>query len=130
MDSNLIYPVAISIGAVLGALSRYYLTLWTQAVYGNRFPYGTFFINLTGCFLIGFFFTLVSIIFPFPKVLDLTVRIGFLGSYTTFSTYEWDTLNLWREKTRFFLVFYWLGTVLLGVSAVFFGSFLANFLLL
>jgi CrcB protein len=128
MDSNLTYPLVISIGAILGALSRYYLTLWTQANLGNRFPYATFFINLTGCFLIGFFFTLATTISQFPKALDLAIRIGFLGSYTTFSTYEWDTLNLWREKTRFLTVFYGIGTILLGVIAVFFGSFLANLL--
>ena len=57
-DPNLRYPIAISLGAVAGALSRYYITLWFANRFGTAFPYGTFFINITGCLAMGFFVTL------------------------------------------------------------------------
>ncbi|WP_414578558.1 fluoride efflux transporter CrcB [Anabaena sp. CCY 9402-a] len=88
-------PVAVSLGAIAGALSRYYFSLWFAQRFGTSFPYGTFFINISGCLAMGFFFTLalerVAIISP---ELRLLVAVGFLGAYTTFSTYALDTVNL------------------------------------
>lgn len=52
-------PVGISIGAIAGALSRYYLGLWFTQLFGTEFPYSTLIINVSGCFVMGFFTTLV-----------------------------------------------------------------------
>ncbi|MGL5876843.1 MAG: fluoride efflux transporter FluC [Xenococcaceae cyanobacterium] len=81
-------PISISFGALAGALSRYYLALWFVQRFGTSFPYGTFFINLTGYFAMGFFATLAleQAIAIFLEV-RLLVVVGFLCSYTTFSTY-------------------------------------------
>ncbi|WP_233153807.1 fluoride efflux transporter FluC [Scytonema sp. HK-05] len=62
------------------------LAIAIGAAIGTNFPYGTFIINFTGCLLMGFFFTLFKGIKEFPSEIDLLVRTGFLGAYTTFST--------------------------------------------
>jgi CrcB protein len=124
---TLLNVLAIAIGAIPGALSRYHLTEWTKAKYGTKFPYGTFVINLTGCLAIGFFFTISKTITGYPKELDLLIRTGFLGSYTTFSTYGFDTLTLWRSKQKLATVFYWAGSATLGLVAVILGAAIANF---
>jgi len=126
-DPNLRYPIAISLGAVAGALSRYYITLWFANRFGTAFPYGTFFINITGCLAMGFFITLaferVTTIGPEVR---LMVATGFLGAYTTFSTYGLETNVLWRDRSYSIAAFYWAGSAILGVVAVQLGIILAR----
>ncbi len=112
-------PIAISLGAIAGALSRYYITLWFAQRFGTNFPYGTFFINLTGCFAMGFFVTwaLERVVTISPEV-RLLVTTGFLGSYTTFSTYGLDTITLLGVSRLMPAVFYWAGSALLGILSV------------
>lgn len=69
--------IAIALGAIPGALTRYYVTQWCKSAIGKNFPYGTFIINFTGCLLMGFFFTLFKGIPGFPPEIDLMVRTGF-----------------------------------------------------
>jgi CrcB protein len=126
-DVGLLSVLAIAIGAIPGALSRYHLTEWIKAKYGTKFPYGTFVINLTGCLAMGFFFTISKGITGYPKELDLLIRTGFLGSYTTFSTYGFDTLTLWRSNQKLATFFYWAGSAILGLVAVILGTAIANF---
>jgi CrcB protein len=134
-DPLIRYPIAISLGAIAGALSRYYLTLWFAQRFGTSFPYGTFFINLTGCLAMGFFVTLVSDrLVKFPPEVVLMVTTGFLGAYTTFSTYGLDSVVLLRvslsrpESIGYAIstVFYWAGSAVLGVICVQLGVFLAR----
>lgn len=126
-DPNLRHPIAISLGAVVGALSRYYITLWFANRFGTAFPYGTFFINVTGCLAMGFFITLVFERVPAvaPEV-RLMVATGFLGAYTTFSTYGLETNVLWRDRSYSLATFYWAGSAILGVIAVQLGMILAR----
>lgn len=126
-DPNLRHPIAISLGAVVGALSRYYITLWFANRFGTAFPYGTFFINITGCLAMGFFITLALERVPAvgPEV-RLMVATGFLGAYTTFSTYGLETNVLWRDRSYSLAVFYWAGSAILGVIAVQLGAILAR----
>jgi CrcB protein len=125
---EIIHVSAITIGAVAGALARYYFTEWARGQFGPKFPYGTFIINVTGCLAMGFFFTLSQGITGYPQELDLLVRTGFLGSYTTFSTYGFDTLALWRNHRRSTTMFYWAGSAVLGLIAVILGATIAHFL--
>lgn len=125
-DAALLPVLAIAIGAVPGALSRYYLTEFCKRAMGGHFPYGTFIINFTGCLLMGFFFTLFKGIEGFPSEIDLLVRTGFLGSYTTFSTYGYDTLTLWRNGKQVATVFYWAGSAVLAVLGIVLGRYLAK----
>lgn len=125
-DVVLLPVLAIAVGAVPGALSRYYLTEFCKRVIGTNFPYGTFIINFTGCLLMGFFFTLFKGIKGFPSEIDLLVRTGFLGSYTTFSTYGYDTLTLWRNGQHCATIFYWVGSAVLAVVGIMLGRYLAG----
>ncbi len=83
----------ISLGGALGAVSRYVLGLWIYERLGTQFPYGTFVVNITGCFLIG----LISAFFDgrtgIPLGLRYAIPIGFIGAYTTFSAFEYETLS-------------------------------------
>ena len=126
-DPNLRHPIAISLGAVAGALSRYYITLWFANRFGTAFPYGTFFINITGCLAMGFFITLVFERMPaVPSEVRLMVATGFLGAYTTFSTYGLETNVLLRDRSYSLATFYWAGSAIIGVIAVQSGSILAR----
>jgi CrcB protein len=124
-NANVRVPLAISFGAIAGALSRYYLTLGFNHWFGTTFPFGTFVINLSGAFLMGFFTHLAverSIISP---DLRLIIAVGFLGSYTTFSTYELDADKL-LAVGQWQMPLYWIGSALLGVLCLELGSYLAR----
>lgn len=115
----------ISLGAVLGALSRYYVTLFWIAQRGKQFPYGTLFVNLTGSLLIGFM-SIVATKITIPVVIQKLILVGFLGSYTTFSSYMLDTANLFRSHQTMLGIFYWLGSPIIGLLCVEIGIWLAQ----
>ncbi|NEO26249.1 MAG: fluoride efflux transporter CrcB [Kamptonema sp. SIO4C4] len=115
-------PLAISFGAIGGALSRYYLGIWLTQLFGFGFPYGTFFINITGSFVMGFLVSLITtqVVQWSPEVI-LLLLVGFLGSYTTFSSYELDSIQLFQQEQFLRLLLYWLGSASLGLIAVYGG---------
>jgi CrcB protein len=125
-QSGIRVPLAISLGAIPGALSRYYVTLWLTRTMGTNFPYGTFIINLTGALIMGFFVTFTLERTITSPDLRLLVAVGFLGSYTTFSTYALDTSILLKSGDRGLALFYWLGSTILGVFCLEIGSFFAK----
>jgi CrcB protein len=86
--------LAISIGAVLGANARFLLGGWVADHLGAAFPYGTLIINVSGSFLIGIVLTLATERVIAPSWFQPALAIGFLGSYTTFSTFSYETLSL------------------------------------
>jgi CrcB protein len=80
--------LVISLGGILGANARYLLGNWIAARYGTSFPYGTMVINVSGSFVIGFFLVLLTERFVVhPNWRRLFFAVGFLGAYTTFSTF-------------------------------------------
>ncbi|PMB14962.1 camphor resistance protein CrcB [Fischerella thermalis CCMEE 5282] len=122
-------PVGISIGAIAGALSRYYLGLWFTQLFGTEFPYSTLIINVSGCFVMGFFTTLAlgRLIAIHPDI-RLLVTTGFLGSYTTFSTYELDTAKLFQQRNLEVDLVYWLSSAVLALFSLLLGNALAEFI--
>ena len=120
-------PIAISLGAISGALSRYYITLLLTERFGTGFPYGTFFVNLTGCLMMGFFVTFATERIPtLSPDIKLLISTGFLGSYTTFSTYGLDSFKLLRNNNLTLSSFYWLGSTFLGLLCIQLGAMLAR----
>lgn len=89
--------VAISIGAVLGANARFLVGLWAARRLGAVFPYGTMLINVSGCFLVGLIATWLIEGPGEAWWIPPGVIVGFLGSYTTFSTFSWESLILLRS---------------------------------
>ena len=122
MDKFLI----ISAGAVLGANARYLISVWAARRFGAGFPYGTFIINITGSLLIGLFLTLATERFVVDPRLRLFITIGFLGAYTTFSTYAYESFMLMYTGEWLAGMLNLLGSVLLGVAAVGAGIFLGK----
>jgi fluoride exporter len=120
-------PIAISLGAIAGALSRYYLNLWFVRHYGTSFPYGIFVINMTGCLGMGLIATLMSerVVSLSPEVYSL-LTTGFLGAYTTFSTYGLDTAILIRNQEINLGLIYWLGSAIGGIVSVQLGIIIAH----
>ena len=89
--------LAISIGAVLGANLRYILGGWIAERSSASFPWATLVINASGSLVIGLVLTLVTERIAAPAWVRPMIAIGFLGSYTTFSTFSWETLALARD---------------------------------
>ncbi|NEQ34188.1 MAG: fluoride efflux transporter CrcB [Leptolyngbya sp. SIO4C5] len=122
-------PLAVSLGAIAGALSRYYLTLFVTARLGADFPYATLMINLTGCLGMGLAVTLIAERYPdlLPD-LKLLVTTGFLGAYTTFSTYGLESIFLFKNSTTAIASLYWLGSAGLGLLCIQLGAAIAHWL--
>jgi CrcB protein len=109
-------------GAGLGGLARYTLGTWIMARTGARFPLGTFFINISGSFFIGLLMTLLTErMHPHPNW-RLFLVVGVLGGYTTFSSFEYETLQAMRGGARWMGLIYVMGSVLLGYLAVWLGA--------
>ncbi|HXG24359.1 MAG TPA: fluoride efflux transporter CrcB [Chthonomonadales bacterium] len=106
--------LVIGLGGFIGANARYIIGGWVQQKWGSSFPYGTFVINITGSFILGLFATL-ALRFTWSEYLRLWVAIGFVGAYTTFSTFEYETLRLIMEGRQYFAAaFNVLGSVMVG----------------
>lgn len=111
----------IGLGGFLGANLRYLVGGWAADRLGSTFPYGTLLINVSGSFLIGLFLTLITERFTAPPGLRLFFAIGFLGAYTTFSTFSFESLALIQSRAYFAAAANLLGSLLLGMVAVLLG---------
>jgi fluoride exporter len=118
--------ILVLVGGALGCVARFVVGTAIIARLGGRFPYGTVFINLTGSFLIGFAMTfLTERTYLSPNWRFLLV-VGFLGGYTTFSSFEWETLNLVKDGSRWLGFVNGFGSLLFGYAAVWLGALLAG----
>ncbi len=84
-------------GASIGALSRFGLGLWVTAKLGSNFAYGTWFINLIGSFVLGLFLTLHLDRGLFHPNVRYFVAVGWCASFTTYSTFSWETFRYFQE---------------------------------
>lgn len=111
-------------GGFIGAALRYLITGYIQNLTQSvAFPYGTFAVNMAGCFLIGMFAHLVESQAGLTTEMRLLLMVGLLGSFTTYSTFSNETMNLLQAQ-RFFLALINIGAhLILGLSAVVLGRF-------
>lgn len=112
-------------GAGLGGVARYALSAWIMAKSGLRFPLGTLLVNVSGCFLIGLLMTLLTERLQLHSHWRLFLVVGVLGGYTTFSSFEYETLQAVRDGARWMGLLYVAGSVLFGYAAVWLGAVLA-----
>jgi fluoride exporter len=122
MKSMLASYASVGLGAGLGGICRYAVTLLFVARLGPGFPFGTFFINLSGSFLIGIIGELAQTrAVGIDPLLRIALTAGFLGGYTTFSSLAFETLTLAGEREWRLSLAYSLGSVILGVAACYGG---------
>jgi len=113
--------LAVAAGGSLGALARFGLDSLIEHRADSLFPWATFTINVTGCFLNGLVVAIVVDAFHAPSWLSRGLVIGFLGAYTTFSTLSLDTFRLLERGELGQAVANMAGTVVLGMLAVWAG---------
>lgn len=112
--------LVLTLGGALGVNARYWLGDWISRWASPQFPWATFTINLTGSFAIGLVAVVLSHWLPHPQ-LRLLVVVGFLGGYTTFSSYVFESLSLLERGEILLGAAYLAGSVAAGLAAVFLG---------
>jgi fluoride exporter len=85
--------LAVGVGGFVGAIARFWLASYVGQRMGTRFPYGTFLVNVSGCFLVGFAMTILADRTNLSPTYRYLIPIGFIGGYTTFSAFEYETLR-------------------------------------
>jgi fluoride exporter len=118
----------VGLGGGAGSILRYLCQKWINEYYQHNFPLATFFVNVSGCFLIGVFYALGergNILSPQTRLLLVT---GFCGGFTTFSTFAFESMNLLRTGDTFYFFLYAIGSMVLGIAAVYLGSFIIKLL--
>jgi CrcB protein len=117
--------MVLALGGALGVNTRFWLGAWMSRWVSPQFPWATFTINVTGSFAIGFLSMLFSRWLPHPNV-RLLVIVGFLGGYTTFSSYAYESLTLIERGETAMALGYVAGSVASGLLAVTLGVALAR----
>jgi len=116
----------IAIGGALGSIARYWIGSTISGRMGFRFPYGTLVVNVTACLIIGFSLTYFGRRADLNPAWRFLIPVGFIGAYSTFSTFEWETLSTLRSGAFFLAALYAGGSLILGLIAVWSGSILAE----
>lgn len=114
--------VWIGVAGFFGAIARYGVEGWASSRTRGAFPWGTFGVNATGCFLLGFVFALLTERFlPHPHV-RVALTVGFLGAYTTFSTFAFETMRLAEDGALGFAALNVVLSLGAGLVAVYAGT--------
>ena len=119
----------IAVGGALGSVARYWVGSSVASRIGIKFPYGTLIVNITACLVIGFSMTYLGRRAELNSAWRFLIPVGFIGAYSTFSTYEWETLTSIRAGAFSIAALYAVGSFILGLIAVWGGSVLAEFVL-
>ncbi len=112
----------VGLGGALGSIARYVVGLVIYERMGTRFPYGTFVINVSGCFVIGLVLTMLDERLGLSPAWREAMAIGFVGAFTTFSTFEYETLRAVQHGQGATALTYLVGSVVLGFVAVWAGA--------
>ncbi|PID42117.1 MAG: fluoride efflux transporter CrcB [Proteobacteria bacterium] len=122
----MINMLVIAIGGALGAIARYSLVGWISEWLGKSYPYGTWLVNILGSFLIGVAYIFVIEKFHATPEIRSLAMVGFLGAFTTFSTFSLETVSLLQNGRVITAVLYVSSSVTLCVMATAAGMMLAK----
>ncbi|HWG16747.1 MAG TPA: fluoride efflux transporter CrcB [Acidobacteriaceae bacterium] len=118
----------IAAGGALGSVARYWVSATVSGRAGTRFPWGTFVVNITACMIIGFAITWLGHHIELSRSWTLLIPIGFIGAYSTFSTYEWELFTTLEAGEMAMAALYAVSSLVLGLAAVWVGAKLASVL--
>jgi len=116
----------VGLGGFLGANARYLLGGFVSERWGAVFPLGTFVINVTGSFILGFFMAYAQERPWLEPSARLMFAVGFVGAYTTFSTFEYETMRLIQNRELMLAALNVFGSLFAGTVAVFAGFILGD----
>ena len=111
----------VGLGGGIGSILRYLCQKWFSENYPQPFPWGTFLVNLLGCFLIGVIYAASEKSTALTPQTRLFLVAGFCGGFTTFSTFAFENMNLLRGGDVSYFLIYTIGSVMLGIAGVFGG---------
>lgn len=116
----------IAIGGALGALARYSVGSAVAGRLGTKFPYGTFVVNLTACLLLGFSLEILSRHLDVNPAWGYLIPTGFVGAYSTFSTFEWETFANLQAGSFAMAGAYVVSSVVTGLVGIWCGAMAAR----
>ena len=116
----------IGLGGALGSIARYWVGSTIGGRMGVRFPYGTLAVNISACLVIGFTLTWLSERAEISPAWRYLFAVGFIGAYSTFSTYEWETFSTLRSGAFALASLYAVGSFILGLAATWCGVVIAE----
>ncbi len=118
----------VGLGGALGSIARFWVGTAVADRLGIKFPYGTFVINITACLIIGFSLQYLGQHLELTPQWRYLIPVGFVGAYSTFSTFEWEIFSNLQLGALFTAALYLCASVLLGLLAVWAGVTLAKML--
>ncbi len=118
--------IVVILGGGLGAALRYWLQGSVYRYMGSAFPYGTLLVNVLGCFAIGLLMTAFEERFLIQPILRIFLTIGILGGFTTFSSFSFETISLFREGDFFIGLANVVSSVIVCLSATWIGTVLGK----
>ncbi len=111
----------VALGGGVGSIARYLCQKWFSDHYPHAFPWGTFVVNVTGCFLIGLFWGITFKSFASNENWKLLLMTGLCGGFTTFSAFTLESMGLLKEQRTGLFFSYVAASVLLGIVATYAG---------
>ncbi len=118
----MIKAAIIFVGGGIGSVLRYAMSGWVYAIMGADFPYGTFAVNIIGSFVIAFFLTIADDRFLVSLNLKAFIAIGILGGFTTFSTFTYETLELFKNGSYITAATNIVGSIVVALLAAWLGN--------
>jgi CrcB protein len=118
----------VALGGAIGSAARYLVGGWFAARFGAAFPYGTFVINVTGSFIVGLFLAYAQERVSLSPYWRLFFAVGFVGGYTTFSTFEYESIRLIQDDEMLLAAVYLIGSVVTGGIAAIAGIALGSWI--
>jgi CrcB protein len=118
--------LAVAAGGAAGASARYMVSAALLRLMGDAFPYGTLFVNVVGSFLMGVLIETLALKVNIPRDVQALLAPGFLGGFTTFSTFSLDAVTLFERQAYAAAAAYVLGSVILSITALVIGMVLVR----
>jgi fluoride exporter len=121
-----IQVLAVALGGALGSALRYVVTVGAARLVGTAFPLGTFLVNVLGCLLAGLIFGIAEEHVALPPIVRILLLTGFLGGFTTFSTFAVETVTLLRDGSLVVAVGSLMGNIVVGGACALAGIYLGR----